>query len=493
MRHWQTTSRNPAIMVRSDRRPDAAADEARHAVAGINRLKSKHAASADILTHQGPILPPSRRGTPASLWRQLRALVSGSHVAALIDQAVVSGTSFLASIMIARFCGASQLGLYAIAMSIVVTLMAIQESLIMLPYTIQKHRPIGTAAEYAGASLAFSGMFSATSVVVVMVAAFALYLSGAAPDSIMLLPALAALVPVALAREFARQFGFAHLKVWQVLAIDAVVAAVQLAVLGWLGLNGYLSGLAACMALFSAYALAAIGWLILSRREFAWRMSGWWTTARRSWSLGRWLLAGQATVQLQSYIIYWILIIFSGASMTGVYAACMSIIAFANPIVYGLGNILTPKSVLAWKNGGGAGLLEQAVRDLILLGALMAVFSVTVIVAGGALMHFLYRGSDFQGYSHLLVVLALGSSIMAIGMPASNGLVAMERARAVVTAQAAGAAATVVLVSTLMFEWGLFGAAFGVLGGSLVSSAGRWIAFLALVPRRSASGRIHAL
>jgi len=422
----------------------------------------------------------------------MRALVSGSHVTALVDQGIVSGTSFLTSVMIARFGGSSQLGLYAIAMSILVTLMAIQESLVLLPYTIQKHRPIGTAAEYAGASLAFSGLFSSASVVILVVAALAFYVSGAAQETMMLLLALAALMPFALVREFARQFGFAHLKVWQVLAIDVVVAVVQLGVLGWLGLGGHLSGLGACGALFAAYAMAAMGWLILARGEFRLRMSCWSATMRRSWLLGRWLLAGQITVQLQSYIVYWILIALSGASMTGIYAACMSIIAFANPIVFGLGNILTPKSVLAWKNGGGERLLEQAIRDLVLLGALMGAFSLAIFIAGNDLMHFLYRGGEFDGYWHILVVLALSNSIMAIGMPATNGLVAMERARAVVTAQAVGAAATVVLVSVLMIEWGLFGAAYGVLGGSLVSSAGRWAAFLALVPRRSATGRIHA-
>jgi hypothetical protein len=70
------------------------------------------------------------------------------------DQAVVSGASFLTTI--GRFAFPSELGLYSLAASLLISLFCIQESLITLPYTVQRHRPIGTPAEYAGSSLALS-------------------------------------------------------------------------------------------------------------------------------------------------------------------------------------------------------------------------------------------------------------------------------------------------------------------------------------------------
>ena len=78
-------------------------------------------------------------------------IISGAHALALADQAVVSATSFLTTVLIARWTGPSQLGAYAIGISLVASLLAVQDSLILLPYSIQRHHPVGTPAEHAGA------------------------------------------------------------------------------------------------------------------------------------------------------------------------------------------------------------------------------------------------------------------------------------------------------------------------------------------------------
>jgi hypothetical protein len=69
---------------------------------------------------------------------------------------------------------------------------------------------------------------------------------------------------------------------------------------------------------------------------------------------------------------YWILMIIGGASVTGVYAACMSVLGFVNPLLTGLGNSFMPRSVLAWNTGGGPKLWREAVQNAVLVGALMA-------------------------------------------------------------------------------------------------------------------------
>ncbi len=424
----------------------------------------------------------SSRINSAVGWLGRTGLVSRDHVLALVDQFVVSGTSFLATVLIARYGDSRQLGLYAVAISVLVTLQAMQESLVMLPYMIRKHDPVGTAAEHAGASLAASGILSATSVVVLFAVVIVLYAAGAPSESLALPLALICLVPFGLAREFARQYGFANLKLGQILAIDVVVTLVQVPVLVWLGATGRLTGMTACAALFAGYAVSTLGWLFFARAQFTVRMKSLLPNFSQSWALGKWFLAGQITVQTQAYITYWITIVVSGATVTGIYAACMSVVALSNPVMFGLGNLLTPRSVLAWNKEGGVGLLRQAMRDVVLLCLLMAAFCIVIFVAGNELMHLFYGGKEFAGHSHILFVLALANSMTAIGMPAMNGLTAMARARAIVTVKVVGAAVTVLLVTILISKWGLTGAAYGALAGSLVSVAARWIAFLALVP-----------
>src|SRR5262245_31682756 len=75
------------------------------------------------------------------------------HGLALADQAVVSGASFRTLLLVSRWTNPAQLGLYSIGLSVLISTLAVQYALVSLPYTIQRHRPLGTPAEQAGMSL----------------------------------------------------------------------------------------------------------------------------------------------------------------------------------------------------------------------------------------------------------------------------------------------------------------------------------------------------
>src|SRR4051812_18808818 len=61
----------------------------------------------------------------------LRALLS------LADQAAVSGTNFLATLLIARACGSpAELGLYTLAFTLVVLCVSAQDAVVITPFTV---------------------------------------------------------------------------------------------------------------------------------------------------------------------------------------------------------------------------------------------------------------------------------------------------------------------------------------------------------------------
>ena len=407
---------------------------------------------------------------------------------ALADQAVVSAASFLTTIIVSHFTNAGQLGIYAIGISVLATAFTIQGQLISLPYSIQRYHPLGTPAEHAGSSLALSGLLAALTAVVLSVTAVGLIAGGASSGLTAITWALAGVMPFALFRDFCRRFSFTHLQMALALMLDTAVAAIQLSMLGWLGWTGRMSATTACVALGASCAIAAVGWLYLSRADFAIRVGPIRVTMKQSWSLGRWLVASQIMVQAQRYIPYWLAFVVAGTAVTGVFTACMSIVAFANPLFYGLNNLLTQKLVAAWKEGGGTGLRHRAIRDLLLLGATLGPFCLLIVLVGEDLMQLLYRGAEYQGYGHTLTVLALATLAWALGSPAANALATMERPRAVFAINTAGTILTVALVWYLMARWGLLGAAYGWLSGSAVVSAGLWMGFLLLVPRADDSG-----
>jgi O-antigen/teichoic acid export membrane protein len=416
-------------------------------------------------------------------WVRSLSRVWGGHILALADQAVVSAASFLTTVIISRYSDAGQLGTYAIGISVLASAYTIQGQLISLPYSIQRHRPLGTPSEHSGGSLALAGLLAALITLLLTIIALSFGASGASSELTAITWALAAVMPFTLLRDFFRRFAFTQLQMVHALVLDAAVAAIQLSMLGWLGWTGLMSAVTASIALGVSCGIAALGCILISRAQFAIRLKQVRATMWQSWNLGKWLVVNQTMVQVQRYSTYWLLVMMAGATVTGVYTACMSIVAFTNPLFYGLNNLLTQKSVLAWKEGGGAGLQRQALRDLLLLAAALGPFCLLALWFGGDAMRFLYHGSDYLGHGYVIAVLAFATFASALGSPAGNALASMERPRTVLLINVLGTILTVLLVWRSMAAWGLVGAAYGWLLSNAIVSLGLWLGFMWSVPQ----------
>src|SRR5215211_1285744 len=406
-----------------------------------------------------------------------------THALGLADQAFVSGASFLTTVLMSHWTSPSHLGIYAIGISALISMLAIQDSLISLPYTIQRHHPLSTSDEHAGSALMHCGLLSALCVVFVSATALGLSARGSEPAMTAMMWALAGAAPFALLREFGRRIAFAHLHLTRALILDIAVASIQLVVLCWLGWIGVMSPANACAAMGGACALISILWLYLARGSFVIRADQVWPAMKRSWGLGGWLFALQITVSVQACIPYWLLALVAGTTATGIYAACMSIVLFANPLMIGIGNTLAPKAALALKEGGHARLRREMARDLLFLSSTMMLFCAALFFLGEEIMRLLYHGNEYAGHGETVMVLGLAMLASAIGMPASNALQSMQRPQAIFWASLIGAVLTVVLVWSLMSKWGLLGAAYGFLLGNVAGTVGRWVAFQRLIPR----------
>jgi O-antigen/teichoic acid export membrane protein len=429
--------------------------------------------------------PAADCGRPVGPAARLAALVLGKHTLALIDQAVVSGTNFLTTILIARACGAEELGVYSLGFSLLMSWVCTQEALIALPYTIYWHRSRpGTEAEYAGSALVHQGLLSAVSLISMALVAATLF--GRAAGLAAVIGVLAGAMPFVLLREFGRRFAFAHLRMGEALALDVASAALQLGGLAWLASTGALSAALAYSAVGGACALVGITWLYVSRKHFVVRLGQVGPTLRQSWSLGRWLFASQVTLSVQGYFIPWLLAGTMGAKATGVYVACLTVVLFSNPLILGISNSLAPQVAQAFALGGFAALRRVVWRTTLLLGAAMAVFCAAVILGGEDLMGLIFHDSQYAGHNHAVAVLALAMLAAALGMPVSNGLAAIERPDVIFKVGLVAVVLSVVLVPFLVVGWGVTGAAYGFLAGHVAGSAGRWLAFAAIVRRSRA-------
>lgn len=420
---------------------------------------------------------------PRVTWLRLMAARSVSLFLGCADQAIVSLSSFAALVMVGRWTDPSQLGAYAVGLSVLALALAVQEALVSRPYTIHLHRPLGTTAEHAFNALILSLLLGALSTLVVGAAALLLSALHANRGLVDIAWALACAIPFVLLREFARRFAFAHLDVSMALKVDAAAAVLLVGALGALGWSGELSAASAIVAIGGASGLASLGWLYLAKARFAWSVRELIPASRRSWSIGKWFLSGQLAVQAQGYMMPWLALVLTGAAVTGVYAACASVVAFANPLIYGICNVLTPKYVGTLKSNDIVTLRRRVACDALLLTAAMAAFCVLVLVLGDRVMRLLYQGAEYAGHSDILVTLSVAALVAVAGIPASLALAAAEHARTYAAIKAAGAILTALLVSALLPKWGILGASYGVLVAEIVVSIGQWVAFLLLVRR----------
>jgi O-antigen/teichoic acid export membrane protein/peptidoglycan/xylan/chitin deacetylase (PgdA/CDA1 family) len=405
---------------------------------------------------------------------------------AVTDQAIVSGTSFLTTVLIGRVCGAEELGIYSLGFTLLVTWSSVQESLIALPYTICCHRQTPeTQREFAGSVLVHQVMLSLLALVSLAATGAALSLWKHIPGLTTVIWALSAVLPFALLREFGRRYAFAHLRMHVAFVLDLFTAAIQLFGLFWLARTGALTAASAFAAIGVGCTLAAGCWLYGARRQFAIRRDQIWQTMRHNWALGKWLFAAQLTLSFQTYCSHWLLAWLVGTTATGLYFACLTIAQSCNPFTIGMSNALAPRTAQAFVLHGGQALRRVVYRSTFLVCLALTIFCLIVLFAGQLVVNLLYHGDQYDGQGHTVFVLSLSMMIGALGMPASNGLAAIKRPDVIFKIGLLVVGLSVILVPCLILAWGVEGAAYGFLAGNIVGSLGRWLAFEFLVPRRA--------
>lgn len=417
----------------------------------------------------------------AKRWPGALGPTAGRSVLALVDQFVVSGTNFCTTVIVGRAAGADELGVYALAFALVALVVCAQESLILTPYTIYCHRDHGRGrARYAGSVLMHYAMLAGL-VTICLVLGGAGMLAGTGSLRLAGLAwVLAAVVPFALLRDFVRRLAFAHLQIATALVLDLAVAVLQIGGLAGLAVGGGLRADTAYVVMGASCAVPAVAWFISARPGLVVRREQVFGDLRKNWGLGRWIFAALMALMLRLSMVPWLLALILGTRATGVFAACMSVVLFGNPVIQGISNVLGPRAALAFAEGGGIEVRRVVRRATLLLTLAMGLFCGVIILFGGEIIALLY-GAEYADYQAIVTVLAIALLIRAVGMAAYNGLRAVERPDVNFKANLLGLATTVALCVWLLGTWGVVGAACGLVAGDLAGAAFRWAVFLRLV------------
>ena len=414
----------------------------------------------------------------ASARGHARKLAAGSLVKsgrlAIADQAVVSGTNFATSILLG-WSGKTELGIYYLALTLLVFFRGVQEQLITAPYMVYAHRRSGTSAEvYAGSSLLHHLALGVASSILIG----GLLISRIGPPemkSVWIL--LLGIAPLYLLRDFARQMLFAQLNLRMALALDLLVAAIQLGLMLPLATLGMLSVELTWLSIALASGTAALSWMIGKPETFRGSLSAARTHALENWSFARWALLTQVIGSSTPYLMPWIVAGMHGAKETGSLGACTTIVGLSNMFLIGLGNFLSPRAARAFATGGIPELQKVLLQRGLLCGAALGIASILAFTLGGPLAGLVY-GPDFSDCGLVMGLLSLAALANSLGMTAGNGLCSMDRPGANLWADVGTFLISLAAMLCFIPLLGTLGAALATLVTMTADAAMRWLILL---------------
>jgi len=361
-------------------------------------------------------------------WGLLSGAVLGKGVVALADQGVVSAANFLTGLIISRSCSKEQFGLYMLGLTVIMSIMHVQNSLISTPYIIYSPHLQGVELNrYTGSTLLHHLALSLLIIIILAITGTVLSLgfgpSGLAP----VFKTLMFVTSFILLWDYARRISLATLKMKNALLLDSCVSVLQVGVLLILAELGYLSAVRAYWVVGTVCGVVTLSWLLLNRKIFKLSLKQAINDLLQNLSTGLWIFGSGLLWIANNYLYPWLLAAFHGAASTAVWAVCQGVVGLCNPLFLGLQNYFAPQMAHVYAKGKIDDLRRFALHTAITVGLTILPFCLFLLVFGGPLVSGLY-GNKYAGNGLIMSILAVNLLISSLALAPSRALFTIERA-----------------------------------------------------------------
>ena len=310
----------------------------------------------------------------------------------ITDQGVVSVGNFLVNILLARYLGITEYGVFSLIFATGLTLQLFIHWLVAYPLTIH----LSSAEPHEAARLSTSSVIISAMLCIPLGAIIAL--------ALLLLDRWELIIPGILwfvfwqVQQATRRVLLANLAYREAIWGDALSSIGQAALLAVAIFAGRLSLELTLWCMASAAAMGAILQLrqrpiILDNLEFPRR----WL--RKNSGLGGWSLAAALLSTLRIYALFWLLAVASGPAAVGSLQAALNIFYALNPIQIGLGNVIPQMAARAYAIGDRRSEWICA-RPYMLIAAPPTLAYLVVVLMFPSLIVQLFYGSG-GAYQHL--------------------------------------------------------------------------------------------
>ncbi len=419
----------------------------------------------------------------ASLWtwkqkatRLLLGATARQGYLAAADQALISLTNFLATVIVARFATPTDLGVYAVGFSALTFVRNTMEGLIIQPLNV-----FGAAmreeefAQYASSTAVIQLVFAGLTAIFSAVGGRLLISTGNDVAG----PALFTLWFVLSfwqMQEFLRRLLYTRRSVFSALLNTLVGSLARLGLLLWWGSNAALSGVRGLEAIGWGAAVALLAGLWANRRVWRYRGLTPWLAWQRNWNFGRWMM-GSTMANWISVEFYPVLtagmVSFAAA---GAYRAIQNLVAPIHSLLRATDTFLTPRAAQHFQQEGTTGL--QSLLRLIYLSNGLPVLALLSIAAlfPRQILHLLY-GETYTAFSQGVILMVIFYVLWFAYWPLQTVLKASRHSKPIFIANLAAIGLMFTLGLIAIRLWGVYGTIAGQILNALAINLILWTAW----------------
>ena len=319
----------------------------------------------------------------------------------LSDQGLVSGANFLISILIARYLGIEEYGLFALGWMVVLFTSSLHQAFIIMPlYTLYPKQD--NKAQYLSNLMGLQVLFCAISFVVILVMVKVVLYFTPEWDRPYLALTLASISVLFVLNDYLRRLFFAMHRPIIVLIMDCIGYGLQPIILFYLSYQSFPLSIPIILVIINLLFAISIGIALFSKYEYGISFSNFKDTLKLNWKFSRYLI-GTSLLQWVSGNLFIIMAgSLIGSAAVGTIRIAQNIMGVLHVLFLAMENIVPVRAAELLKNNGRHSMLryigkiskQAAIPTGILIG-LIVIFKSQIITA-------LY-GESFLDYKYILV------------------------------------------------------------------------------------------
>ncbi len=378
---------------------------------------------------------------------------------AVADQVIVSGVSFLTTILVARFLGIEEFGRFALAWLGVFFAQNFQLALVIQPMmTIARKQPRKEISAYTGSVILHQVVLSLLAVVFVYAGVSAAEMIRPEWQLGQLAIPISLLVLTGQYADFVRRFFFTFDRPSVAFLVDLTrygAQAVSLAVM-FIFFREFAS-VATALYVISTSSLLALLVAIPVFGPFRFEMSNMQNTGLRHWKFARWLIPSAVATWCRENFVHTAVAAVLGLSDLGALRAAQQLVRMVNVLIQAFENIVPMRAGAAFAGKGFAGLVDFIDVFILRYSAVIALVLAAIALVGGKLLTLVY-GAEFSNYGQYVAAYAAVMVLYLVRNSFAMVLRAMERTVFEFFASVSGAAIITLLALPLVTAFGMAGA-----------------------------------